>query len=128
ELSRKHPHQRRLARPVDADQRHFLASIEREIHSAEDSLVSKSLRTILRDDDFLAAARRRRKIKMNRSLISARRFNQFNPFELLYPALHQRRLARLITKAIDELLYLRDFLLLVLVRAPLHFPPFVPLL
>ena len=99
------------------------AALDRQIEAAVNGDVAVALDRAAQFEDPARAALALGKTDRGRSLASVRRLEAFDLFELLYPALHQLGLARLVAEAADERFHMLDLGALVFVRGLLDFAP-----
>ena len=116
-LARQHPHQRRLADAVRADQRDAVAALDVQVQVVEDHDIAVGLAAVLDLEHRPAALAAGGKIEMD-LLALERHFDRHHLLEHLDPALDLRRLGRLVAEAIDEHLDARDFLVLLALGFP----------
>ncbi len=93
--------QRRLARAVDAHQRHAVAALDGESPAAEDLLRSVALRQALGLSRDAPRRRRLRKLEVNDRLLFGN-FDALDLIELLDARLHLFGLRGLVAEAVDE--------------------------
>jgi hypothetical protein len=108
--------QRRLPRAVRTDERDALAALDQDVRAVVDRDVAVLLPRALQLEDRASAARRLGQPDLQRALVAVGRRQALDLLELLHPALHERRLRRLVAEAVDERLDPLDLRLLVLVR------------
>ena len=107
----EHPHQRRLARAVGAEERDAIAALDVQAQIPEHHQVAVRLSRVLQLDHRAPALRAGGKVEMD-FLALGGHFDRNDLLELLDPALHLRRLGRLIAEPIDEHLDARNLLVL----------------
>ena len=117
----EHPHQRGLARAVRRDERDAVAALDVQADAVEDDVVAVGLVDVRQFEDEAAALRTRRKREVD-ALALGRHLDRHDLVEHLDPALHLRRLRRLIAEPIDERAHPRDLVVLLLLRLaqPFH--------
>ena len=119
QLAREDFQQSGLACSVRPDQHSALAFFNFQIQILVDHFLAIGLPYALKGNHALAAPGRLWKTEIHRRLIRFRRFDALHAGELLDTVLRLCRLAGLRAEAIDEILQVRDFLLLVAVGGEL---------
>ena len=110
-LARQHAHQRRLAGAVRADQRDAVAALDVQVEVVEDDEVAVGLARVLQLEHRAAALGAGREVEVD-LLALGRHLDRHHLLEHLDPALHLRRLGRLVAEPIDEHLDARDLFVL----------------
>ena len=108
-----------LAFAVLADKGHLFAALDGEVHVVEHAVVAVVLAHVLADDGIVARARAGRELQAQAGGVDLVNLDGHNLFQLLDAALHLYGLGGLVAEALNEVLDVGNFLLLVLVGADL---------
>ena len=118
-------HKGRLSFAVLAYECHLLSSLDGQRHMVEDGMRTIVLAHLVADDGIVARTQTRREFQMHRGVVDLVNLDGHDLLQLLNFLLHLHGLSRLITEALNEVLHLCHFLLLVFVGSDLLLATFL---